>query len=472
MATLMLRSRRQELPDPDLAPTALRKRVPPPRRRKYLDRWGWYEDRPLGSWTTTRQAEALNLATSRRSVRDDGIIAGLDRITQAKFILDPFSQYGTDLENINVVIIGDIGKAKTSLIKTVGIRRQLAHGRNAVVIDKKRQGGVGEYTPMARALGVESIRFVPGNGGARLNLLDPAIGSGTDTFDGVTPVGREALVGAVIEDTMGRPLREEENAALRRSLRTVERRARDCGLEAVPLDLARDLLDPAPATDFGDLWRSEATRWGRDPGLALQRLCEGELRGLVDEPTSPSIRNALEHPFVHFDVSALPTKGPALQVVMTVVNTWLANVLAARSTSRQQTVFALEEGWHIAAGSTGREVRNNMKLSRGLGLSTWSAFHHISDLPTDSPARALMREAGIVCLYGQERVEDAEEVVRMYHLPPGTVEVLMTLPKGVCLVKVGSRDPVLVQHILAPDERALVDSDDVILGTSFDTRSA
>lgn len=446
-------------------------RRPPPKRNKWLDRWGWYEIRSEGAWTSTRQGEALNLATMRRSVRHQGLMTGLNKISQTMEIVDPFELYGTEIENINIAVIGDIGKAKSSLIKTAFCLRQLAlPNRQVVVIDKKRQGKKGgEYSGIANTVGARSIRFHAGGMagiGVRINLLDPAIASGAARTDGVAPAGQEALVGAVIEDTIGRPLVEKEDAALRLALQVVNERAAAQGREPILRELADELLESTPGSGatFGELWSDDARRWGLNPGLALRKLCEGDLKGLVDGATSPEVREALEHPFVHFDVSALPNKGPALRVIMTVINTWLANVLAARSAQHMQTVLIVEEGWHVADGSTGKVFRENMKLSRGLGLSTCSAFHHISDLPPDSPARALMKEAGIVFLYGQDRVEDAEETARMYHLPPGSTEIIMSLAKGHCLVKYGTADPILLQHVRSDIEIELTDTDEVIKG--------
>ncbi|MFI5436168.1 ATP/GTP-binding protein [Rhodococcus baikonurensis] len=443
----------------------------PPKRNKWLDRWGWYEIRTEGAWTSTRQGEALNLATMRRSVRHEGLMTGLNKISQTMEIVDPFELYGTEIENINIAVIGDIGKAKSSLIKTAFCLRQLAlPNRQVVVIDKKRQGNKGgEYSGIADSVGARSIRFHAGGAdgiGVRLNLLDPAIASGIERTDGLAPAGQEALVGAVIEDTIGRPLVEKEDAALRLALQVVNERAAKEGREPILRELANELLESTPGSGatFGQLWAEDAKHWGLTPGLALRKLCEGDLKGLVDGATSPEVREALEHPFVHFDVSALPNKGPALRVIMTVINTWLANVLASRSAQHMQTVLIVEEGWHVADGSTGKVFRENMKLSRGLGLSTCSAFHHISDLPTDSPARALMKEAGIVFLYGQDRVEDAEETARMYHLPPGSTEIIMSLAKGHCLVKYGSADPILLQHVRSDIEITLTDTDEVIKG--------
>ncbi len=367
----------------------------PPTRKKWLDRWGWYELRTEGAWTSTRQGEALNLATMRRSVRHEGLLTGLNKISQSGVITDPFALYGSEIENINIAIIGDIGKAKSSLIKTAMCVRQLAlPNRQVVVIDKKRQGSKGgEYSGIADAMGAQSIRFRTGTTGMRINLLDPAIATGVERTDGVAPAGQEALVGAVIEDTMGRTLVETEKAALGLALQVVNARAAHEDREPILMELAEELLNPtegAGAT-FGELWSEESRRWGLNPGLALRELCLGDLKGLVDGATSPEVRQALDHPFVHFDVSALPNKGPALRVIMTVINTWLANVLASRSARHMQTLLLVEEGWHVADGSTGKVFRENMKLSRGLGLSTVSAFHHISDLPVESPARALMK---------------------------------------------------------------------------------
>ncbi len=56
----------------DVVESVVARRRAPPRRNKWLDRWGWYEPRPEGVWSTTRQGEALNLATTRKNVRHEG----------------------------------------------------------------------------------------------------------------------------------------------------------------------------------------------------------------------------------------------------------------------------------------------------------------------------------------------------------------------------------------------------------------
>lgn len=468
----------------------------PPIRQRWLDRWGFYEERPAGAWTTTRQAEALNLATTRQPVQHSGLLAGRNLISGGAVSIDPFELYRHKIINgVNVCAIGDIGSSKSSILKTCGVTRQLIMRRQVCAFDKKRQGDRGEYAPIADELGVESITFRAGGGGASLNLLDPDISTdgrhGDDSEYGVVPAGQEMLLIAVLRDAMERPLPPQEKAAVRLALAIVNERAANAGTVPLLRDVARQLLEGAggashralefvrQGTDlpesvrddlgdggyFGPRWACDSLSWGRDPGLAILELVDGALRGLVDQPTSPQIRDALKHPFVHFDLSALPEQGAGLRVVMTTAQTWLANRLAARSRDRLQTISVFEEGWHLGEGSTGSVMRSNMKLSRGLGLSTWSAFHHLSDHAADSPSRALMQESDIALLYRQGREDDAQAVVDMYHLPPETKEVLTGLHRGQCLVWMKGRDPILMQHMRSQIEVALTDTDNVLEGT-------
>ncbi|NKR30194.1 ATP/GTP-binding protein [Rhodococcus hoagii] len=452
---------------PDEAVWAPPPRRPVPKRRKMFDRLGWYEPKQRPVLSTTRQTEALHLAMTRRPSGNAGVINGIDATSSSLVCVDQFSAYGEDVTNINVSVLGAIGRGKTSKLKTTYALRQMPLGRQIVNIDKKRQSGRGEYGVIADAIGSPSIRFTTGaNIGPRLNLLDPAISLGGIHGDSeVRPAGQIELLYAVLEDTMGRPLREEERGAVSNALPLVTREQKNAGKEPVIGDLANRMLNPRDGDFEGfGIWAKDAQWWGRDVALALRRLSEADLAGLVDAPTTPDVHDALTHPFVHFDVCDLPDSGPALRVVMTVINTWLANRLAARSSNFQQTELLIEEGWHVAQGSTGELFRSNMKLSRGLGLSTVSAFHHISDFPKDSPARALMQESSIVYLYGQERYDDAAACTEMFQLPAGSTDTLMELGPGQCLLKVGTRDPILMRHIRSPLEARITNSDAAITG--------
>lgn len=449
---------------------------PAPRRRRWLDKWGWYEPRTDPMHSTTRQAEALNLALSSPPTSYRGVIVGTDLLSGQLVTHDPFIAYEDKLiSSVNCAVIGDVGKGKSSLLKTWACTRQLLmENRRVVVLDKKTQAGVGEYTALARFLGAPSIRFTTDGKGSRLNLLDPVIalgGNQTDDPDDnsagglARPTGQMMLLRAVLAEALGRPVTEREGKALRLALVAATRDARNRGRVPVIVDVVHHLLNPA-AEDAEVLQRStsEVQDWGLDPAFALERMISEDLAGLVDTETSPDVH--LDHPsgFTHFDISGLPVDGPALRVVMTLINTWQFNMLAARSERYQQTVNIIEEGWHVTEGSVGVIFRRNTKLSRGLGLATIAGFHHISDLPAESPARSLLQEAETVFIYGQGNADDAKACVELYNLPAGTEETIMALEQGTCLLKVGTKDPILLRHERSPREIALTDTDSALTG--------
>ncbi len=462
-------------PQPPLPPREPQFR-PPPRRRRWLDKWGWYEPRVEPMVSTTRQAEALNLALSSPPTSYRGLIVGTDLLSGQLVTHDQFVAYEDKLiSSVNAAVVGDVGKGKSSLLKTWACTRQLLlRDRRVVVLDKKLQGGLGEYTALARFLGAPSIRFTTDGRGSRLNLLDPVIALGGDQPDdpasetgtGLSrPTGQMMLLRAVLAEALGRPVSEREGKALRLALVAATRDARERRRVPVIGDIVHHLLNPA-ADDAAALQRRvrELQEWGLDPAFALERMIEEDLAGLVDAETSPDVHLDHSSGFTHFDISGLPIDGPALRVVMTLINTWQSNMLAKRSEQFRQTVNVVEEGWHVAEGSVGAIFRRNTKLSRGLGLSTVAGFHHISDLPPDSPARSLLQEAETVFIYGQGSLDDAAACVELYNLPSGTEETIMALEQGTCLLKVGNRDPILLRHERSPREIALTDTDTALTG--------
>ncbi|MER6762724.1 MULTISPECIES: ATP/GTP-binding protein [Amycolatopsis] len=451
---------------PEPAPEPVRRRTP--RRARWLDRAGWYEPRSTGTRSTTRQAEALNLALSSPPTTYRGLIVGTDRLSGQLVCHDPFVAYEDRLvSSPNAAVIGDVGKGKSSLLKTWGTLRQLLlSGRRVMVLDKKTQAGVGEYTPLAQAVGAPSIRFTVDGTGSRLNLLDPVIALGeADEAAAGRPTGQMMLVRAVLAEALGRPVAEREGKALRTALLAAARDAHERGRVPVVRDLVHHLIRPADeaAAELG-LETSTLREWGFDPAFALERMVEEDLAGLVDAETSPDVQ--LDHPsgLVHFDISALPVEGPALRIVMTLINTWQSNMLARRSRQLMQTVNVVEEGWHVAEGALGKVFQRNTKLARGLGLATLAGFHHISDLPPGSAARALLQEAETVFIFGQSLRSDALACVELYNLPAGTEDTIMNLDRGTFLLKIGHEPPLLVQHIRSAAETRLTETDSAMTG--------
>src|SRR5574341_968113 len=161
----------------------------------------------LGGWpprtrrrpyrSTTRHAQACYPFVADPGLGADGALIGHDALGQA-FCFDPFILYRKRLLNgPNMLILGDIGYAKSTLVK-VYLYRQVVFGYIPLVVDVK-----GEYDRLAEALEVDPIRFTSG-GSLRLNPLDQAIGGDT----------RLILLRSIAELLIGRGLHPREDAAL------------------------------------------------------------------------------------------------------------------------------------------------------------------------------------------------------------------------------------------------------------------
>ncbi|BCJ46185.1 hypothetical protein GCM10010168_51340 [Actinoplanes ianthinogenes] len=357
----------------------------------------------------------------------------------------------------------------SSLLKTWAVLRQLLLGRRVVVIDKKLDGKTkeGEYAPTARQFGVEPIKFTLDGTGSRINVLDPAI-SAREAVGEASPAGQSMLLRAVLAEALERPLTPKEGKALRVAHRTALRRAGEQGRAAVIGDIVAALLQPdADAAREARVDVARLLEWGYDAAFELERMIEEDLAGLVDAPTSANVN--LDAGLTVFDVSALPETGPALPIVMSIINTWLMNVLANQD-EPVQTIFVVEEGWHLIEGSFAKVARRNWKLARGLGLCNVVAVHHISDVPADSPAIAMVKEAETVFIYGQAKEDDARECVRLFNLPSTAMGILLELPKGTPLVKIGSADPIIVSHLRSDLEVELTNTDAAMTGTGVIVR--
>ena len=429
------------------------------RRSLSKARRGWYAPVAEPAPTTTRQAEVLNPAILARATDDEGITIGEDCLTNAPVSHDPFTAYAKkQLRSPNVVVIGNIGYAKSSLLKTVYTLRALAFKRRrAVVLDKKNQGGEGEYAELTRRYGTEPIKFILGDGGSRVNLLDPAISAGEN--------GRArqyALLRAVAElsnDTNA--LDKWEAQALRVAHRAL---LADTAADPRPPVLP-DLLpflgmDHDEYADFSAAAKERMHQAGLSVRFLFDALLSDELAGLFDGPTSADVNLASR--LTTFDVSQLPEEGPAIAMAMATINTWFTGTLTNQyrlGGPAMRTNFIVEEGWVLTAKSMGALYKKNAKLSRGLGISNITAFHHPADIPPDSPAIAAIKEAETVHLYRQERDEDVEACIKLFNLHAGAGTILQSLEPGHHLLKIGSNAEVHVYHTLSDMERYLIDTD-------------
>jgi hypothetical protein len=420
-------------------------------------RRGWYAPAATPAPTTTRQAEILNTALIAAPTDDEGVVVGRDRLSNAPVAHDPFTAYEKKtITSPNVVVLGVVGAGKSSLLKTVYVLRPIIlRGRRVVIIDKKDRAGEGENAELTRELGTEPFRMVLGGGGTVLNLLDPAILAG----DGIA--GQYRLLLAVAEEANdGRLLDKWERHALR-----VAHKATLAATEADGVDPLLEHLVFHLGTGHADFQDFSAAAQERlhQAGLGVRFLFEAslsdELAGLFDGPTSKHVQLASR--LTTFDVSQLPEAGPAVSMVMAVANVWLLGTL--RNQRNYQTNFIAEEGWSLSQGGTGRLMRSNSKLARGLGLSNIASFHHPADIPRDSPAVAMLKEAQTIHLYRQDRAEDIDMCMTSFALEAGSREVLANLENGHHLMKIGNRREIHVEHVRSDFEARITNTDEAMI---------
>lgn len=449
-------------PAPEWEPT------PHTKRRRF----GRYETNEESIFVSTQQAGALNPAIVSTHPPLAGPITGIDMATGQPVSTDPHELYEQRrITSPNVVILGDISSGKSSLVKTQYCVRPVALGRQVAVFDRKDQQGRGEYVRAAEVCKVPVVRFAR-EGGTSINLLDPRISATSKNDAGDPRVGQDRLLLMVAEHAHGR-LTSTEHYALRTAHKAALTRAQhDGGRVATLHDVVDSLYDPAadavPRPHLaveGIVPRQRVIEWGLELALDLERFVDGDLSGLIDCETSTDLD--LDAPLLVFDTSALPEESPALALVMALVSSFLTAVWAHKPGQR---LIVLEEGYHTTrlqspgTTSVATILRSLAKRGRGIGLSFVTVIHHLSDVPPDSDAMSLIREADIVHIYQQSRAEDAEEAVKQFRLPPRLFDTLGALDRGCHILKIGKEPPRRVRHIRTRLEVWMTDTDEAMTG--------
>jgi type IV secretory pathway VirB4 component len=375
------------------------------------------------------------------------------------FCYDPWELYAARvLTGPNAIVAGQIGRGKSSFIKTY-VWRQLVFGRKAWMLDPK-----GENGRLCQAAGVEPVRIQPG-GGVRLNPLDPNVGGSNRPKDQVVQEQLSVLQ-AIIAASLHRALTPEERVACELAL--AQASAASNG-EPTLRHVVAALLSPAE-----EAARSVATtaenlaRGSREAALELRRLCEGDLKGMFDDRTSGEFD--LSAPIVSLDMSAV-YQSDALGILMVCAAAWLQRALAADL--RTKRILVVDEAWAIMGNlAIARWLQASWKLARAYGVQNIAVVHRLSDLTAagaaDSEqvqlAKGLLSDSETRIIYGQPPGEIAA-AKDLLGLTDTEAEVTTKLLRGVALWKVGQRS-FLVEHRLSPTERWIVDTDDRMAGAA------
>lgn len=409
---------------------------------------------PPAHRATTAHLQAVYPFVSDGTLSSVGALIGRD-LFGGPFRFDPWELYRTGrLTNPNLIVLGQLGRGKSTFVKTL-VWRQLAFGRRAWILDPK-----GEYGPLAQACGSEPIRLAPG-GSTRVNPLDLPVQSAVTGIDRDPVASRVELVASLVASSLGRPLRPEERTALEMAARRAGQAVAPKQSPTLPA-LVEALLAPDPdaATAIGTDAAGLASA-GREAALELRRMVRGDLSGMFDGPTSGHID--VDSPVVVLDLSAT-FASPALPLVMTCATAWLQAALAAGDGIKRLVV--IDEAWAVLNDlATARWSQATFKLSRALGVCNVLVAHRVTDLKAagaagssqEKLAAGLLADSETRVIFGQPPSE-AQETGRMLGLGATEVDLISQLPRGIAIWRVGGRS-FLVEHLVGEDERVLVDTD-------------
>ena len=399
-----------------------------------------------GHRATTAHLQAAYPFVAEGGLGGRGVYIGRD-VYGGSFCYDPWQLYGTELTSPNAVVIGIVGRAKSSLVKTY-VLRQAVFGRQAWIVDVK-----GEYERLAEAIGVRTIALSPG-GHVRLNPLTPR-------------GGRErqlSLLYSVTAAALERPLTPEEKRAGQEALHILAKRAN--GEPTLPAVVDVLLHPPAEMADALAMDAVEIANAVRPMAFALDQLCTGNLRGMFDGPTTRGLD--LDAPLVILNLRAvLNTHTSALGILMTCATAWLQAMIEAETDERSaKRIVIVDEGWRILSSiGIGEWLQQSFKLSRALGTQNIVVLHRLSDLNAAGAegsrelrlAEGLLADAETKICYAQppDQLPQARELLG---LTDTEAELLPQLRRGWALWKIGQRS-FLVQHRLSQHEREIVDTD-------------
>jgi type IV secretory pathway VirB4 component len=203
---------------------------------------------------------------------------------------------------------------------------------------------------------------------------------------------------------------------------------------------------------------------GRDLGLELRRLVEGDLAGMFDGPTTPGMDPGSG--VLVIDLSAV-YHSEALGALMVCASAWL-QAMTARASA--QTILVIDEAWAVLTDlAVARYLRSSWKLARSNGLANVAVCHRASDLGASGAAgseqsrlaEGLLADSETVVCYAQPASE-LPALAGLLGCSQEELEILPRLRRGVALWVVGRRR-FLVEHLLGPDELAVVDTDSRLL---------
>jgi hypothetical protein len=257
----------------------------------------------------------------------------------------------------------------------------------------------------------------------------------------------------------------EEKALLGEAIKAAVKQANDRSQRIsdrpanVPVlaDLVDFLFDPTDA--MATALRAPITdlrQTGRKMALAFRELTEGDLKGLVDQPTSEGFFT--DTPLLVFNLKGLADEKMAIMVI--VLNFLVASQFGKQSALGRYSWIIHDETWRLAKfPGFVMSLYASFKLGRSYRVANWIIFHHLKDLWRTSQqdlVEGLFADAATRIIYHTDP-EELSLAVGALNLNETVQERIPRLEAGSAIWFIGE-DMIEVSHEATPGVLPLLDT--------------
>ncbi|GIM89831.1 hypothetical protein [Paractinoplanes toevensis] len=397
----------------------------------------------------------------------DGPLIGTEVYSRSAFTFSLHELYRAKAVTApNMAVTGEIGSAKSSLLKCLAFRG-IPFGTRFYTCDYK-----GEYEHLAALAGITPVRIGPGLGVVMNPLagIRQHPGQTEQQWRHTQRARRLLLLEGLLEIQLSGPLSEPERSLLEYAVDAVTREH-----DATPDRMATPTLSSVlAATGQPEKWAHRLDRLAypldvfvadsRRVRLALERLVSGALGGVFDGPDTSAARLDFSQAGAVLDLRAIRSSDAMTAMAMTCAQSWLEAELSAPD-APPRVCFYDEFALIARHLPLIRRTREQLKLARALGVANVLAFHRFSDLAASGAgdseqvriARGLIEDCGVRVSYRQA-TGSLEQAREFLGTSDTETDLLRYLRQGVGLWKIGVRSYV-VKHQLSRAETAMVHTD-------------
>lgn len=395
-----------------------------------------------------------------------GAFMGLNRLSGGGgFFFDLFEAHAAGLITApNMCVTGAGGFGKSALAKTYIWRSSIlngahARGRFIFVIDAK-----GEWTALARRLGLTVLDIHPG-GANRINPLDPGPLGGTLTPEDLARK-QAPVIAALLSVILGRRLDVSETRVLAYALDRISA----ARLTHPTLADLRDLLARPAAQMAAELDTTDTELRGRCRPLldACAALLDHQYKGMFDGPTTVNL-DWDSSPGVVLNLAAVLDQPIPLELAMISGAGW-GQALMHGHPDRLKLNIIDESYKALQNPAMVSYFLDGWKVGRQFGCANIIIIHALSELRAqfDDGAAAIKQAEALlnttsVKVYLHQNPDQAADLLTRFGLTSAEGDRLATMPAHQALWKIGEYTA-LVDHLTHGPELDFCDTNKVMRG--------